>query len=188
VTDTSRSSCRLPGATRDAQSVTADWMPAQAPAIHDVRFIEPRWVNKFNGRLVELFRRDWFDDRVEIDQVFHVVLNAHRVSAWHAHEHTTDRLFVAAGHVHIVLYDSRVESPSRGRLMQLLVSEHRPQLVIVPPGIWHGVENVNSEPAVIVNMPDRAYEYEQPDHWRLPPDTIEIPYAFRGAAAAGTAI
>jgi hypothetical protein len=23
-----------------------------------------------------------------------------------------------------------------------------------------------------------AYEYENPDHWRLPADTAEIPYSF----------
>jgi dTDP-4-dehydrorhamnose 3,5-epimerase len=28
-------------------------------------------------------------------------------------------------------------------------------------------------------MVDRAYTYEDPDHWRLPPDTREIPYRFR---------
>ena len=187
MTQISKPSWQLCGATRDAQSVTADWMPAQSTNLHDVRIIESRWVNKSNGRLVELFRRDWFQDG-SVEQVFHVVLNPQRVSAWHVHEETTDRLFVSSGHARVVLYDTRSESPSYGRLMELLLSEHRPQLVVVPPGIWHGVEGVSSEPSTIVNMPDRAYVYQQPDHWRLPPDTAEIPYRFRGVAAAGTVI
>ena len=188
MTQTLKPSWQLPGASADAQSVTADWMPVQSAVIPDVKILEARWVNKSNGRLVELFRRDWFGMDVEIEQVFHVVLNPYRVSAWHVHEHTTDRLFVPSGHVSVVLYDTRSESPARGRIMELLVSEHRPQLVVVPPGVWHGVENVGSEPATIVNMPDRAYEYEHPDHWRLPPDTSEIPYTFRRAAGSGPSI
>ena len=42
--------------------------------------------------------------------------------------------------------------------------------------------------ALIVNMPDRAYDYENPDHWRLPPATTKIPYSFKGPSVAGTAI
>ncbi len=37
-------------------------------------------------------------------------------------------------------------------------------------------------PAVIVNMPDRAYDYDNPDHWRLPPTTRQIPYTFQAPA------
>jgi dTDP-4-dehydrorhamnose 3,5-epimerase len=183
-----RASWQLPGATRDPQSVTSDWMPTKSPAIPDVAILESRWVNKSNGRLVELFRADWFREPVTVDQVFHVVLNGHRVSAWHVHERTTDRLFVAGGHARVVLYDTRSGSPGYGRIMEILLTAHRPQLVVVPPGIWHGVENVDDEPAIIVNMPDRAYVYEDPDHWRLPPDTNAIPYSFGGTAAAGTVI
>jgi len=188
VTSGTKPSWQLPGASRDEQSVTSGWMPAQAPAIHDVTILESRWVNKSNGRLAELFRGDWFGERVHLDQVFHVLLTGHSVSAWHVHEQTTDRLFVANGHVRVVLYDTRSESPSYGHILELLLSEHRPQLVVVPPGIWHGVENVSHVPALIVNMPDRAYDYESPDHWRLPPATNEIPYRFRETAAAGTSI
>jgi dTDP-4-dehydrorhamnose 3,5-epimerase len=188
MSTTVRASWQLPGATRDAQSVTSDWMPTQSPAIHDVTIVESRWVNKGNGRLVELFRGDWFAQPVTVDQIFHVVLNGHRVSAWHVHEETTDRLFIAGGHARIVLYDTRSSSPSYGRIMEILLTEHRPQLVIVPPGIWHGVENVDDQPATIVNMPDRAYNYEDPDHWRLPADTTEIPYTFKGIALAGAVI
>jgi dTDP-4-dehydrorhamnose 3,5-epimerase-like enzyme len=54
----------------------------------------------------------------------------------------------------------------------------RPTLILVPPGEWHGVHNIGHEPAILVNMVDRAYRYEDPDHWRLPADTGEIPYRF----------
>jgi dTDP-4-dehydrorhamnose 3,5-epimerase len=157
-------------------------MPVHELAIPDVTVLQSRWVIKSNGRLAEAFRTDWFGTRVHIDQVFHVILNGHGISAWHVHERTTDRLFIASGHVRVVLYDAREESPSHGRVLELLLGEHRPQLVVVPPGIWHGVENLDNASAVIVNMPDRAYDYESPDHWRLPATTDEIPYRFRGAA------
>jgi len=32
-------------------------------------------------------------------------------------------------------------------------------------------------PSILVNLVDAAYSYDDPDHWRLPPDTPEIPYS-----------
>lgn len=183
-----RPSWQLPGAKPDAQSVTADWMPVRSATIHDVRILEARWVVKSNGRLAELFRADWFEGHIHVDQVFQVILNGHGISAWHVHGQTVDRLFIARGHARVVLYDARVESPSHRRVMELLLSEHRPQLIVVPPGVWHGVQNLDNAPAVIVNMPDKAYVYDGPDHWRLPQDTTEIPYRFTAGGRAGTSI
>ena len=64
-----------------------------------------------------------------------------------------------------------------------IVAEHRlspqrPTLVIVPPGVFHGVKALGSQPAMLINMVDQAYAYEDPDHWRLPEDAREIPYRF----------
>lgn len=185
---TSAPSWQLEGTVRDAQSVTADWMPVRSAAIHDVVVFESRWVNKANGRLIELYRREWLGPEAHVDQVFHVVLAPGGLSAWHVHGETVDRLYVASGHARVVLYDARRESPTYRQVLELLLSEYRPQLVVVPAGVWHGVENLGSDPAVIVNMPDRAYQYENPDHWRLPPSTSEIPYRFKGAPAPATVI
>jgi dTDP-4-dehydrorhamnose 3,5-epimerase len=51
-------------------------------------------------------------------------------------------------------------------------------LLIIPPGVFHGVQNISSQPAVLLNLVDKAYQYEAPDHWRLPLDTDKIPYRF----------
>jgi dTDP-4-dehydrorhamnose 3,5-epimerase len=51
-------------------------------------------------------------------------------------------------------------------------------LIVVPPRVWHGVQAIGTVPARIVNIVDKAYEYADPDHWRLPHDTTEIPFRF----------
>jgi dTDP-4-dehydrorhamnose 3,5-epimerase len=48
--------------------------------------------------------------------------------------------------------------------------------VIVPAGVWHGLRNLRATPATVLNVVDRAYVYDDPDHWRLPPETAEIPH------------
>jgi len=100
------------------------------------------------------------------------------VSAWHAHRHATDRLFANHGLIKVVLFDARRDSATAGRVNVFRCGDVRPQLVVVPPGVWHGVQSIGATPALLLNLPDCEYAYEAPDHWRLPPDTDEIPYSF----------
>ncbi len=56
------------------------------------------------------------------------------------------------------------------------LAPERPGLLIVPPGVFHGVKALGARPATLINMVDEAYSYTAPDHWRLPADSAEIPY------------
>ena len=168
----------LPDAVQDAQTVSALWEPLGQTLIDGVRVHEVRHVPKASGRLTELYRRDWMTDAQGVDQVFQVELLAGRISAWHAHAQTLDRLFVTDGSVRIVLYDARQGSPTCGTVNQFLLGEHRPALVVIPPHIWHGVQNIGARPAHILNLVDRAYDYASPDHWRVPADSPHVPFTF----------
>jgi dTDP-4-dehydrorhamnose 3,5-epimerase len=166
------------GGAKDEASITVDWNARQAP-IEGVRVREMKNVLKSNGDvLCEIFRRDWLLDEGVVDQVFQSVMQPGGISAWHVHRHTTDRLFVSQGMIRIVLYDARPESPSHGGINEYRFGALRPALLTIPPGVWHGVQNIANTPALLLNLVDRAYCYEDPDHWRLPLDTDQIPYRF----------
>jgi dTDP-4-dehydrorhamnose 3,5-epimerase len=167
----------IEGCTKDQQTATPRWGSPQQP-IDGVIVREVKNIIKGNGALTEIFRRDWAIDAGAVDQIFQVDLDPGAISAWHSHQRTTDRLFVTRGRLTIVLYDARRRSPTFGRLNQFRYGVRRPALIVVPPGVWHGIQNTSNEPASIVNIVDRAYQYEDPDHWRLPPDTDKIPYSF----------
>jgi dTDP-4-dehydrorhamnose 3,5-epimerase len=59
------------------------------------------------------------------------------------------------------------------------LSDVRPTLVFLPPNIWHGFQNLLSDVSMTLVHVDRMYQHEQPDSWRLPPDSDQIPYQFR---------
>jgi len=171
----------LPGAAKDTQTVSAQWAPLGQTLIDGVRVHEVRHVPKASGRLTEIYRRDWLTDAETVDQVFQVVMLPGRITAWHAHERTLDRLFVSEGSARIVLFDSRPDSPTRGVINQFLFGEHRPALVVIPPRVWHGVQNIGGTPVRIINMVDRAYDYASPDHWRVAADSPHVPFTFPAA-------
>lgn len=128
--------------------------------------------------LTEIYRADWGLDTGGVDQIFYSSLEPGALSAWHAHGETTDRLFVPQGLVQVVLYDARPDSPSHGRVNEVFLSHRRPTLVVIPPRVWHGVRNCSYENSLLLNAVDRAYSYQDPDHWRLPWDTDQIPFRF----------
>ena len=162
---------------KDGQSVAPDWTPT-TDLIDGVTIREVRNVLKAGGAVTELIRADWFPEPLTIEQVFQVRLEPGALSAWHSHERATDRLFAVRGIVKLVLCDLREGSASHGAVNEFFVGALRPRLIVVPPKVWHGVQNVSQGTAVVINMPDRAYCYEDPDHWRLSPDTDAIPYRF----------
>src|SRR5204863_7651269 len=140
----------IAGAVKDEQSATSDWIDL-APTIQGVRVREVKNVVKSNGDvLCEIFRRDWRIDDDPVDQVFQVVLNEGAISAWHLHRATTDRLFVGQGLVRIVLYDDRPDSTTAGLVSQYRFGSVRPALVRIPPGVWHGVQNLSPGVSVLL--------------------------------------
>jgi dTDP-4-dehydrorhamnose 3,5-epimerase len=147
-----------------------------------VAFRPTRPVPHEDGHVTEVARADWQVVGGPLDQVHITTTFAGRIRAWGLHQFSTDRLFVVSGLVKIVLFDGRGESPTIGKLNEFVVSEKNPGLLIVPPNVYHGWKNIGTTEAVIINMPVRPYDYEQPDALDLPWDSDSarriIPYVW----------
>lgn len=170
-------------ARKDGQQVDAEWQRI-GETIDGVSVREVRHVPRDHGVITEIFRPEWDPTGLPVVQIYQSRLFAGAIGAWSCHGRTTDRLFVNQGQLKIVAYDGREESPTKGLLMQLIAGDARPCLIVLPPGVWHGLQNVGNSDALVINCPTKAYDYEDPDHYRLPFDTAEIPY--RWNVGAGT--
>lgn len=167
----------LPDAQKDQCHITPEW-ELRRDLIADVRVKEVRNLVTRSGVTTEIYRTDWGVGRGAIEQAIHVSLRGRAVSAWHCHRIQTDHIFVTHGAIKLVLFDDRESSPTRGKLNEFHLSLVRPTLVVIPPGVWHGIQNLMPDTSVFVNFFDHAYRYDDPDEWRLPLDTAAIPYRF----------
>lgn len=159
----------------DQQTVDQDWNMVGQPSIDGVSCKEIRPVTTTKGTLTEIWRSEWALDDLPVGQIFQSLLDPGIVTDWHAHAHTTDRLFCCMGRIKLALYDGRKSSPTFGTVWQRVFGHERPLIVVVPPGVWHALKALGATPSLILNAVDRSYSYENPDHWRLPPDTPHIP-------------
>jgi dTDP-4-dehydrorhamnose 3,5-epimerase len=149
-------------------------------AIDGVIFRPTRPVPHEDGHVTEVARASWEILRAPVVQVHITTTFPGRVRAWGLHQLGTDRLFVVSGLVKIVIFDGRKASPTFGALNEFVVSEKNPGLLLIPPNLYHGWKNIGNCEAIIINMPDRMYDYEQPDaldlSWDSEAATRIVPY------------
>lgn len=163
---------------KDEAHMSPDWVVARE-LIDGVEVREVRHVVTANGVTTELFRPEWGLLPDGIRHAIHVSLLPGAISAWHLHQLKTDHVFCVGGHLRVVLHDPREDSPTFGRVDVLHANPARPGVVVIPPRVWHGIQVLGPEPGLFVNYFDRAYDYADPDDWRLPVDTDEIPYVWQ---------
>jgi dTDP-4-dehydrorhamnose 3,5-epimerase len=127
------------------------------------------------GFLMEILRGDdpLFD---RFGQVYLTVAYPGVVKGWHYHKSQTDRMTVVSGMAKIVLYDMRADSATRGAIEEYFVGERNPLLLVIPPGVCHGMKAISSSPAYMINVPNQPYDYAQPDEHRIAPHGGEVPY------------
>jgi dTDP-4-dehydrorhamnose 3,5-epimerase len=127
------------------------------------------------GWLVELMRSDWelFE---RFGQVYLTTVYPGIVKAWHYHKKQTDNMTCIKGMLKLVLYDSRKTSRTHKQLEEIFFGDRKPLLVKIPPLVHHGFKAIGGETAYAINIPTEVYNCKEPDEFRLPPDTRQIPY------------
>ncbi|MDD3845149.1 MAG: dTDP-4-dehydrorhamnose 3,5-epimerase family protein [Syntrophorhabdaceae bacterium] len=129
------------------------------------------------GRLMEILRSD-DDIFAGFGQVYMTTTYPQVVKAWHYHKMQDDFIACIRGMIKLVLYDDREGSPTRGEVNELYAGEYDPRLVKVPRMVYHGWKCVSLEEAIIINAPTMAYNYREPDEFRIDPHVNDIPYSW----------
>lgn len=127
------------------------------------------------GRLGEILRSDDFNFR-KFGQVYFTTTYPDVVKGWHYHAKQWDNVTCIKGCIKLVLYDARKDFATFGCVNQFYLGEHRPLLVTIPPGVFHGWMCVSDQEAYIINVPTEVYDYTEPDEVREHPHYNNIPY------------
>jgi len=143
--------------------------------IQGVRQKKLKIIPDERGRLMELLRSDE-DLFIQFGQVYMTTAYPGVVKGWHYHKKQIDNFIVIRGMVKLVLYDNRDDSPTKGEINEFFIGEHNPLLIQIPSLVLHGFKCISRNEAVCINCPTEAYNHLQPDEYRIPPHTNEIPY------------
>lgn len=127
------------------------------------------------GALTEIVRNDdpFF---VKFGQCYVSISYPGVIRAWHYHKKQTDYFCCIKGMIKVPLYDGREGSATHGEINEFFIGEHNLAVVKIPIGVMHGFKVVGSEPAYLLNFPTEPYRRDDPDEYRVPYDSPEIPY------------
>lgn len=143
--------------------------------IHGVHFKQLKVNADERGYLMEILRED--DEIFERFGQVYVSLNYPGVvRAWHYHKLQNDFFAVVKGMIKVALYDARDDSPTRGVVQEVFLGERNNVVLKIPVGVLHGYKTIGYEPSLLLNFPTKTYDRAQPDEYRLPWNTEEIPY------------
>lgn len=131
------------------------------------------WHNDQRGSLSELVRADDPELMVApIGQVYATTLYPGVVKGWHLHRAQWDRMVCLTGRVMLGLVDGRPDSPTCGAQLRIVLGERHHALVLVPPGVYHGLKNIGTGEAIVVNTVSAPYNRAEPDEVRVAPHGV----------------
>lgn len=160
---------------RDEQTVVAGGRRATPPQIEGVQVFELGNVFTRSGWMAEVFRTDWPVVDITVRQINWVELSPGGVTDWHRHIDQVDHLIGVGGRIKLALWDGREASATQGASEIIRMGAMRPVMVVVPPGVWHGIRNESGQPAGYLNVTNQLYEHAHPDNWRLSPSDANLP-------------
>jgi len=149
------------------------------------------WHADGRGKLLECLRADspYFLGIGGFGQAYVTTVQPGITKAWHMHNHQTDRMILLRGIVRFgcvrstftevnmrtnmtntlavgCVNDICTVSHNYEKVLDLVVNDYDPMLIVIPENIYHGFMNVGTTEAYILNIPDNMYDYEKPDEQR----------------------
>lgn len=97
------------------------------------------------------------------------------VKAWHRHRGQTDFWLCARGRLKVGIHRE-----TDGASWLAVTGEHKPDVVVIPPLLWHGAATVGAEPATLIYYVTQAYNAQDPDEERRAHDSVDgFPWGVR---------
>lgn len=112
-------------------------------------------------------------------ELYFSTCNQGAVKAWKCHTRMVMNVAVLTGSMRFVLYDDRPDSPTKGQLQEIILTEDQPQRLTVPPLVWNGFQGIGAGTNLLCNCADILHDPAEglrrdaddpyfPYHWPTP--------------------
>ena len=101
------------------------------------------------------------------------------IKAFHWHRKQWDYWDIVVGNARVVLVDLRDGSPTAGQVQTLMLGEHSPKMVAIPPLVAHGFQCVDMRDVALNYYVTEPYDPADPDEGRIPWNDPRIGFDWR---------
>ena len=137
--------------------------------LEGVQVIDINKVPDERGFFAEVARKDWSGIFGEewVSQANLSKSYPGMIRAWHRHaRRQIDYFVVLQGAMKILAYDDNKQSKTFGKLVEIVASEDRLQMVRIPGHYWHGTKTIGDRPSLTMYFVNNLYDYKNPDEER----------------------
>lgn len=127
------------------------------------------------GTVCELYDPRWGVSPDPLVFSYMFTIRPGMAKGWGVHRRHEDRYAFIGGELELAFYDAREDSATAGRESRLFLSAYHRKLLTIPRGVWHAERNVGDADVLVVNFPTIPYDHANPDKYRLPLHTDELP-------------
>lgn len=140
--------------------------------IPDVCLVDLELKQDSRGSLYEVLHQSDIKDPVSMKQVY-IVSDPVRgtIRAFHKHEKLWDFFHIVRGSAIFCL-------EKEGVPLKLVLSDRKPQLLVVPPTVFHGWRSLEDN-TVLVSIGSEEYDRDNPDEERIGWDTLDALFISR---------
>jgi dTDP-4-dehydrorhamnose 3,5-epimerase len=101
------------------------------------------------------------------------------IRAFHKHTELFDYFSIIHGRAKFVLIDDRKESSTYKEIDTFVLSDRKPELLVVPPGIFHGWMSLEYD-TILISTASHLYNHDKPDEVRISPDSYGNVWEVKG--------
>jgi dTDP-4-dehydrorhamnose 3,5-epimerase len=149
-------------------------MSAEEPIISGVQVIPLRRIPDERGTIYHMLKRTDAHFQ-EFGEIYFTSIYRDVIKGWHRHQHMTLNYACIWGRIKLVLYDERVDSPTRGQIMERFLGPDDYSLVVIPPLVWTGFKGM-TDVALVANCATQPHDPTGAHSERLDPLSSHIPY------------
>ncbi len=130
--------------------------------IDGVTIIPKRIIPDERGAIFHMLRNDSPEFK-KFGEIYFSKVYPGIVKGWHIHSRMELNYLLVYGQIKFVLYDDRPESPTRGRVQEIDLSDGglENKLVTGPPFVWNGFKGIGSPFSIVANCATEPHDPEE---------------------------
>jgi dTDP-4-dehydrorhamnose 3,5-epimerase len=100
------------------------------------------------------------------------------IRAFHVHRVLWDWFFVCHGSAKFALVDGRNDSATNNEINTFVLTDRKPQLLVIPPGVYHGWMSLEDDTQML-STASEVYNKANPDEERVPHDSFGYDWSIK---------
>ena len=134
--------------------------------INGIKIKALKQISDHRGKVMHMLRND-SQEFYGFGEIYFSCVYPGAIKGWHIHKEMILNYAIPYGKIKLVLFDDRADSPTKGKVQEIITGPDNYCLITIPPHIWNGFMGLGNDISIVVNcasIPHDPKEIDRLDH------------------------